>query len=100
MVVTSLPNIAGAVPQIVLAMIFVVTATLWPPAEGDLLAVPFGGTDNATTINIAIAHGARIEGAGPFPHWIVLRGRRDRLAGPLRARGILLMAGASWMCGS
>ena len=100
MVVFPRSNIVGALPQILLAAMFVVMATLWPPTEGDLLAVPLGGTASATTINVAITHGARIEGAGPFPHWIVLRGRRDRLAGPLRAHGILLIAGAGWMCGS
>lgn len=93
-------NVVTTAVQLFLVTGGMAATALAPPAHGTLLAVPLTGGTAADTINLALARGAAIEGEGPFAGWIVLRGDRDRLAAPLRAHGILLLAGSPATCGS
>lgn len=85
--------------QIALAGAALAVAALAPPAHGALLAVPLSGEPMGRIVDVALAHGATIAGAGPLPGSVVLRGDRARLAAPLRAHGVLLLAGSKPLCG-
>ncbi|WP_419810142.1 hypothetical protein [Sphingomonas sp.] len=92
-------SLAAAVLQVGVVVAGLVTAAIAPPTTGAMLAVPLSGTTLATTINLALAAGATIEGPGPISGSVVVRGERRRLFGPMRAHGVALLAASAWMCG-
>lgn len=92
-------SVAWAALQVVLVTAGLAIAVLAPPVRGTMLAISLDGAPAATTIDLALAQGATIEGMGPFRGSVMLRGERRRLFGSLRAHGIVLLAGMPRRCG-
>lgn len=90
---------ALAALQVMLVTAGLAIAVLAPPVRGTMLAIPLGGAPAATTIDLALARGATIEGMGPFRGSVMLRGDRRRLFASLRAHGVVLLAGMPRRCG-
>ncbi|WCT75390.1 hypothetical protein PQ455_04820 [Sphingomonas naphthae] len=86
--------VAGQIGAVVLGL---GALTLAPPARGQFLLVPVTG-HGAAMIAVAAGHGARLVGLGPLPASIVVEGDRDRLAAPLRAEGVLMLAAPATGC--
>ena len=75
------------------------TLAFWPPARGRMLLVPVTGGTLVRTINLAIAGGGRLVGAGPIAGSLVVDGVRAELAGPMNRAGILILAAPPAGCG-
>jgi hypothetical protein len=72
---------------------------LLPPRNGVMLIAPLVPGDTAATLRMAVGAGAMLVGDGPYPGALVVRGSRAALAGPVAARGALLLAGRFSGCG-
>jgi hypothetical protein len=86
--------------QLTLACGLVVGAIVAPPADGAMLMVPLGRTALGPALAVAADHGALVVARGRIGSTAVIRGRRDRLAGPLLGRGVLLLAAPAGWCGA
>lgn len=95
---TRLVFLAPAVAQLLLVTIGLAIAAVRPPLHGALLAVPLTGATQGELIDLAMANGATIDGRGVLPGSLVVRGDRARLSAPMRAHGVLLLAGVPGLC--
>ena len=91
------PNRMLVPAQIVAATFGLVALTMWPPASGSMLLVPLG-SDGGATVRGALAGGAALLGAGPFPGSLVVVGDRARIA-PRVAWNTVIMAAPPAGCG-
>ncbi|WHO40694.1 hypothetical protein PMI04_008940 [Sphingobium sp. AP49] len=73
-------------------------AVLGPPARGDMLAIPLTPTGASGLAAQVVAAGAVPMGKARFGGGLVVRGDRNRLAWPLMARGVLLLAAPNLLC--
>lgn len=92
------PNRMLVPAQIVAATFGLVALTMWPPASGSMLLVPLG-SDGGATVQGALAGGAALVGAGPFPGSLVVVGDRARIA-PRVAWNTVIMAAPPAGCGA
>lgn len=69
-----------------------------PPARGDMLAIPLTTASAHGLAAGLIAVGAIPVGKGQFDGALVVRGDRERLAWPMIARGVLLLAAPDFLC--
>ena len=83
--------------QIATATFGLVALTVWPPESGSMLLVPLG-QDGGAAVQGALAGGAALLGAGPFPGSLVVVGDRARIA-PRVAWNIVIMAAPPAGCG-
>ena len=86
--------VAGQIGAVVLGLGVLALA---PPAEGRMLLVPLAGHSGGM-IAAAARQGARLVATGPLPASIVVEGDRARLAAPMRAAGVLLLAAPAAGC--
>ena len=70
---------------------------LAPPVRGDMLAIPLTTTSGHGLAAGVIAVGAIPVGKGQIEGALVVRGDRDRLAWPMLARGVLLLAAPDFL---
>ena len=91
------PNRMLVPAQIVAATFGLIALTMWPPASGSMLLVPLGSDDGAI-VQGALAGGAALLGAGPFPGSLVVVGDRARIA-PRVAWNTVIMAAPPAGCG-
>ena len=70
-----------------------------PPASGRMLLVPMTQEGRAGLARVAVAHGARLVAAGPWPGSLLVEGRRDALARPLWIAGVIALAARAGGCG-
>lgn len=89
----------GLVAQCVALSIATAMLAVAPPASGAMLLVPLAAT-GGDVVNLALARGARLLGAGPLPGSIVVTGRRDALAGAMLRHGTLTVAASPLLCGA
>jgi hypothetical protein len=70
-----------------------------PPARGPMLIVSLSGQDAGAIARWAVRHEARLLGAGPWPHSLMVVGARSALFGEALAQGGLLIRGTAAGCG-
>lgn len=71
---------------------------LAPPADGAMLIVPVGNNGIAA-LNAALGSGASLIGNGRLPGSLVVRARRDAIAGGVLAAGAMIVAAHPVLCG-
>ena len=70
-----------------------------PPDRGRILLVPLTDGARHAVARLAIANGARLMAAGPWPGSLVVEGRGDRMAPALLERGIVSLSARVGGCG-
>lgn len=70
-----------------------------PPDQGRILLVPLTDDARHAVARLAIANGARLMAAGPWPGSLVVDGRGDRMAPALLERGIVSLSARIGGCG-
>ncbi len=73
--------------------------TLAPPARGDILILSLSGERPGEIARWAIAHDAKLIGAGPVPHSLIVRGARGSLFTAALDHTGLLLTGSLAGCG-
>ncbi len=103
MTVRSQARLTGATVWMIVQttiVLFIMTAALFaPPARGSILLVPLTPAARSALLSGAIAHGARLEGAGPVAGSVVVQAERAALAPAMRAAGVLMIAARPVLCG-
>ncbi len=87
-----------AAAQLATVAFLKMAGVLAPPARGDMLAIPLTTASGHGLAAGLIAVGAIPVGKGQIEGALVVRGDRDRLAWPMLARGVLLLAAPDFLC--
>ena len=90
--------VAPVIVQTLIVGIVMLGALLAPPASGSILLVPLHGQAQGAVLQDALAHGARLEGAGPISGTYVVRAERDKLASAMFSSGVLMLAARPLLC--
>lgn len=85
--------------QTLVVGLVMLAALLAPPASGSILLLPLHAGQSGAVLRDALAHGARLEGAGPIAGSFVVRAERDRIAPAMLGEGVLMLAAAPLLCG-
>lgn len=70
-----------------------------PPEQGRMLLVPLLSSDIGLPVRIAVAQGAALVAAGPFPGSILVEGDYARLHESFRSNAVLILAAPPAGCG-
>lgn len=89
----------GVAAQILCVLTGIGLLAGWPAAGGTVLLLPTTAR-LADTINLALAHHARIAGAGPVPGSVVVVQGLTSLAGPMLRQGTLVVGIPRALCGA
>jgi len=71
---------------------------LVPPASGKIMLIPVMAGSDSRLPAIAVDHGARLVGAGPFRRSLVVEGSRSALIGTVMRAGGLILAAPPTSC--
>jgi hypothetical protein len=85
--------------QTAVVALIMLTMVVAPPASGSMLLLPLASAKGGAALQIALDHGARLEGAGPFAGSFVIRAERDQIAGSMLKAGVIMLAATPMLCG-